>query len=129
MRAHPPSRRRDDSATLPAPADGAPRSAAARAWLRVALSERLAVGDPGGSRVAGCLVSSAKARLHQCMGKPTRAIGFFFLGLFKLVFTGAENQRWLGVCVVAPAFIALRQLDLLDLWLTATALLTAVSGS
>ena len=51
----------------------------------------------------------------QCMGKPTRAIGFFFLGLFKLVFKGAENQRWLGVCVVAPAFTALRQLDLLDL--------------
>ena len=56
-------RRRDDSATLPA--DGAPRSAAARARLRVALSERLAAGDPGGSRVAGCLVSSAKARLHR----------------------------------------------------------------
>ena len=30
------------------------------------------------------------------MEKPTAPIGFFFLGLFKLVFKRAENQRWLG---------------------------------
>jgi hypothetical protein len=29
------------------------------------------------------------------MEKPTAPIGFFFLGLFKLVFKRAENQRWL----------------------------------
>ena len=32
----------------------------------------------------------------QCMEKPTRAIGFFFLGLFKLISRRVKNQRWLG---------------------------------
>jgi hypothetical protein len=30
------------------------------------------------------------------MEKPTAPIGSFFLGLLKLVFKRAENQRWLG---------------------------------
>jgi hypothetical protein len=30
------------------------------------------------------------------MEKPAAPIGFFFLGLFKLVFKRAENQHWPG---------------------------------